>query len=413
MRIALVSEHANPLAALGGEDAGGQNVHVAHLAAGLASLGHDVVVHTRRDRPDLPDRVPTDDGYVVDHVHAGPARELPKDELAPHMPELAAGLAERWRDRPVDIAHAHFWMSGMATTAAARALPVRVPVLQTFHALGVVKRRHQGAADTSPPYRVEVEQRLLEDTDHVIATCTDEVRELRELGLRSGRASVIPCGVDTSRFRPDAPGTTPARTQRHRLIAVGRLVPRKGFETLVQALAKVPDAELLVLGGPPGADLAGDAEAQRLRAVASRCGVADRVRLVGAVPPDAVPGFLASSDIAVTGAWYEPFGIVPVEAMSCGVPVVATDVGGHRDTVIPGRTGELVPARRPDRVAKALRRLLEEPRRRQEYGAAGRRRALELYDWDTVVERTDLVYRAAASAARRSPQREGHQEVRS
>jgi glycosyltransferase involved in cell wall biosynthesis len=399
MRIALVSEHANPLALLGGEDAGGQNVHVANLAAGLAARGHEVVVHTRRDARDLPDRVETDAGYVVEHVPAGPATALPKDELAPHMAELADGLAERWRQDPVDVAHAHFWMSGMATTSAARMTGRPMPVLQTFHALGVVKRRHQGDADTSPPYRVDVERQLLRDVDHVIATCSDEVNELRAMGMPPGRSSVIPCGVDTDRFRPGAPGSAPPRACRRRIASIGRMVPRKGVATVIAALGRLPDTELLVVGGPPGDRVADDPEARRLLGIAQEHEVADRVRFVGAVPSQDVPAILTSADVVVTAAEYEPFGIVPVEAMACGVPVVATDVGGHRDTVVPGRTGELVAPGDPNALARALRGLLGAPRRRQAYGAAGRERAVDLYDWSTVVERTELVYEAAVRAA--------------
>lgn len=407
MRIALVSEHANPLAALGGEDAGGQNVHVANLASGLAARGHDVVVHTRRDSTDAPDRVRTDDGYLVDHVPAGPPTSLPKDELAPFMAELADGLAERWAANPVDVAHAHFWMSGLAATRAAAMVTPRVPVLQTFHALGSVKRRHQGDADTSPPYRIDVERRLLRSVDHVIATCSDEVQELRALGLPRGRASIIPCGVDTERFRPGATGPAPARREVHRVASVGRLVPRKGVATLIGALADVPDTELLVVGGPPADAVADDPEAKRLRAVAERNGVAERVRFAGAVPPDDVPAVLASADLVATAAEYEPFGIVPVEAMACAVPVVATDVGGHRDTVVPGRTGELVPPGDPRAMAECIRALLAEPHRRQAYGAAGRRRAEELYDWHAVVERTELCYEAAIPAAHHATEEVG------
>ncbi|UMG93652.1 glycosyltransferase [Nocardioides sp. TF02-7] len=421
MRIALVSEHANPLATLGGEDAGGQNVHVAHLAAGLARRGHDVVVHTRRDSDDQPDQVRTDAGYLVDHVPAGPPVPVPKDELPPFLDELAAGLARRWARDPVDLVHAHFWMSGVASTAAVRQLAAPVPVLQTFHALGVVKRRHQGEDDTSPPERIACEKRLLREVDHVIATCSDEVRELRALGLRSGGSSVIPCGVDVARCRPgagadtnggpegngEADGRVPPRRRQHRVLCIGRLVPRKGFETVLRALPQLPDTELLVVGGPPGQAVEGDPEARRLRCLAESLGVADRVRLLGGIAGAAVPAYLAGSDVLVTGAWYEPFGIVPVEAMACGVPVVATDVGGHRDTVVPGVTGELVPPHDVDATARAVRGLLADPGRRHAYGAAGRRRAEELYDWSTIVERTELVYRAAVGAADRK------QEVRS
>jgi glycosyltransferase involved in cell wall biosynthesis len=408
MRIALVSEHADPLAALGGEDAGGQNVHVAALAAGLADRGHDVTVYTRRDSDRSPVRVRTPQGYVVDHVAAGPAEPIPKDAIAAHLDELAASLAERWAEEPPDVIHGHFWMSGVASVAAAAQACPSAPVLETFHALGVVKQRHQGAADTSPPFRIPAERRLVRQVDRVIATCSDEVAELRAMGLPTGRASVIPCGVDSRLFRPRAArGSDSAllaglpQHLPHRLLSLGRLVPRKGVETVIEALAGLPDTELVIAGGPPAEGLADDEEARRLRAAAERCGVADRVRFAGAVPPAEVPGLISTADLVVTAAWYEPFGIVPVEAMACGVPVVATEVGGHLDTVQPGRTGELVPPHDPEALAACLRALLADPARRRRYGEAGRARAVRDFDWRCVVERTEQVYRTTADAPTR------------
>ena len=180
MKVAMVSEHASPLALLGGVDAGGQNVHVADLARAMARLGAEVVVHTRRDDPLLPARVRFADNVWVDHIDAGPATPVPKDSLLPYMPAFSRELTKRWRaDRP-DAAHSHFWMSGLASLHAARAL--EIPLAHTYHALGVVKRRHQGAADTSPPGRLTAERALLQQVDHVIATCSDEVFELARLG---------------------------------------------------------------------------------------------------------------------------------------------------------------------------------------------------------------------------------------
>src|SRR3569623_1381496 len=149
MRIAMVSEHASPLAAVGSVDAGGQNVHVESLARALARAGHDVTVHTRRDSADLPDRVRTADGVLVEHLDAGPAAPVPKDELLPLVGQLGSELAARLAADPPDVVHAHFWMSGQAALAATRDLGV--PGVQTFHALGVTKRRFQGRLDTSPP----------------------------------------------------------------------------------------------------------------------------------------------------------------------------------------------------------------------------------------------------------------------
>jgi len=389
MRIALVSEHANPLSAVGGVDAGGQNVHVDALAGELAAAGHAVTVFTRRDSEQLPDRVTAPGGYEVAHVPAGPARPVPKDDLLRHMPAFARYLEQQWTAEPVDVVHAHFWMSGIASVRAARR--VDVPVLQTFHALGTVKRRHQGAADTSPDERVGFERRLCRQVDHVVATCSDELSELVALGLPASHATVIPCGVDTSRFRP-GPGSADGGSGR--LLYVGRLVERKGIGNVIEALESLPGVTLDIAGGPPPDRLDDDEDVRRLRHLAERFGVAGRVRFLGAVDRAAVPGLMRSADIVVDVPWYEPFGIVPVEAMACGRPVVGSAVGGLLDTVMPGVTGELVPPRRPDLLAPVLDRLLMAPGLRSDYGRAGRARAVREYQWSRVASATARVYAA-------------------
>ena len=246
MKIALISEHASPLAVLGGVDAGGQNVHVDALARHLGQRGHDVWVYTRRDDESLAERIPLAPGVTVVHVPAGPPRPVPKDELLPFMPEFGRWLEQDWRAQgPPDVAHAHFWMSGLATVQAARA--VGVPVAQTFHALGTVKQRYQGADDTSPPDRIDLERELAWQVDRIIATCSDEVAELGAMGAPVHRARVVPCGVDTALFRPGngAPEDVDGGAQDRpaRLLVVGRLVPRKGCDTVIEALAEIPDAE--------------------------------------------------------------------------------------------------------------------------------------------------------------------------
>ncbi|WP_125777924.1 glycosyltransferase [Antribacter gilvus] len=405
MKIAMVSEHASPLAALGGADAGGQNVHVAELARHLAADGHRVDVYTRRDDPTLPERVTLTDGVDVVHIDAGPAEPLPKDELLPWMRDLGNDLAERFGDpaqRP-DLVHAHFWMSGLAALRASRWVSggtPPVPVVQTFHALGVVKRRHQGTADTSPPERVALEAALCREVDLVVATCEDEVRELRALGAAATRVRVVPCGVDLGVFTP---GADRARQDGHggplRLLSLGRLVERKGVDTLVEALALLAErgegqaVELLVAGGPPAARLDSDPEVRRLQQLVARRGVGDRVTFLGSVAHDAVPALLRSVDVVACTPWYEPFGIVPLEAAACGRPVVASAVGGMLDSVVHERTGILVPPHDPGAVADALRRLTD-PRLRRELGAAARVRAERLYGWGTVARRTYEAYAA-------------------
>jgi glycosyltransferase involved in cell wall biosynthesis len=401
MRIAMVSEHASPLACITGEDAGGQNVHVAELATALAGLGHEVVVYTRRADTTNPDRVPLADGVTVEHLRAGPAAEVSKDQLPPYMPEFGRRLRRAWAWWRPDVVHAHFWMSGAAAIPAAEAFGV--PVFQTFHALGSVKRRFQGTADTSPPQRCGVERQVARASAMVVATSNEERNELLTWGVGPERVAVVPCGVDPERFSPTGPVLD--RNRRPRILSLGRLVPRKGVDTVMRAMASVPEAELLVAGGPPPADLAEDPEAARLQAMAAQLSLRDRVRFLGCVDRTDVPALIRSVDVAVNVPWYEPFGISTLESMACGVPVIASRVGGHRDTVVPGHTGMLVPPRRPARLAEALRCLLADPRARDVLGKASRRRVEDRYTWEAVARATEACYRAAASADVPRPRR--------
>jgi glycosyltransferase involved in cell wall biosynthesis len=399
MRIALVSEHASPLATLGGEDAGGQNVHVAALATELGRRGHEVVVHTRRDDRGLPKRVPLAPNVVVHHIDAGPAEPVPKDHLLPFMDEFAAELFSAWvADQPV-VVHAHFWMSGKASLAAAE--PLRIPVVQTFHALGAVKRRHQGSKDTSPPERLAEEIRIVERADAIAATCTDEVFELLRLGAEPGRLSVVPCGVDVDVFRPDG-AAEPRTAGRARFVCLGRLVERKGVADVLRALTFLPDAELVVAGGPETAELAADPEACRLLDVARELGVADRVQLRGRIAREDVAPLLRSADAVVCAPWYEPFGIVPLEAMACGVPVVVSAVGGMVDSVVHEVTGLHVPPRDPEALAAGLARLLDDAPLGDELGAAGVERVRSRYTWAHVAAATLEVYAGVLAPASRS-----------
>ena len=411
MTIAMISEHASPLATgagLGGVDGGGQNVFVADLAAEMGRQGHHVTVYTRRDAPGLPQRVRLAPGVTVEHVPAGPPAPIPKDELLPLMPEFGAHLERRWAQAPPDVAHAHFWMSGLAALQAAGRLRAReaasIPVVQTFHALGTVKRRHQGDQDTSPAERPRLEAAIGRTAAAVIATCAEETRELLRMGVPRELISVVPCGVDLERFRPDGPagpagavdlaGPSPARP---RLVVLSRLVPRKGVDTAIEALAQIPGAELVVAGGPPPPGLDADPEVRRLRAVARTAGVRDRVAFLGQVRRGEVPALLRSATLVVTLPWYEPFGMVPLEAMACGVPVVATAVGGHLDSIVDGVTGVHVPPRRPVETARRIRELLVDSTRRAAMGFAASDRARSRYSWARIAQETLAVYARAAA----------------
>ena len=401
MKIAVVSEHASPLALLGGDDAGGQNVHVAELARALGRRGVEVVVHTRRDDPALPRRIRFAPNVVVDHVDAGPPEPLPKDDLFPLMGEFADDLARCWQDDQPDAVHSHFWMSGMAALDAATA--VDVPVLHTYHALGAEKRRQQGLADTSPPQRIAVERRIAQEADALVATTRTEAGVLTSMGADPDRVAVVPCGVDLDRFRPDAgeqrSGADIAgpRRLRHRVVAASRLVPRKGVADLIRALPLVPDVELVVAGGGPAGMVLDEPEGARLLDLAASSGVAGRVSLLGAVPREDMPDLLRSADVVACCPWYEPFGLVAVEAMACGVPVLATSVGGLAESVVDGVTGVLVQPRDHRSIARGLLDLLADERRRTRMGHHATLRSLS-YGWDDVAGRTLDVVAGCRSA---------------
>lgn len=391
MRIAMVSEHASPLAVLGGEDAGGQNVYVAALSQELGRRGHEVVVHTRRTSATVPRRVDFAANVVVDHVEAGPPHPIPKDDIWPVVPSFAADLRRQFAsDRP-DVVHAHFWMSGIAALDAAGDFPV----VQTFHALGHVKRRHQGVADTSPPDRCDAERRIVREADRIIATCSEEMFELRAIGGRLDRITIVPCGVNLQHFGPDGPTADLPRCAQHRIVVVSRLVPRKGIDLVVRALQGLPDTELVVVGGPRRDQLDEDPEVQRLRAVADEVAVADRVCFLGSLARHEVPAMIRSSDVLVTTPWYEPFGIVPLEAMACGTPVVTASVGGMVDTVVDGLTGVHVPPHDAGALTEALRQLLDDEPLRRRLGAEGVRRVHERYTWQRVADGVLAAYEEA------------------
>ena len=396
MRIAMVSEHASPLATLGGVDAGGQNVHVAALAQAAAKQGHSVVVYTRRDDPKMPKQVAMAPGLVVEHVDAGPARAIAKDAIYPHVGALATGLMRAWRRSRPDVVHSHFWMSGVAALRAAR--PLGIPIAHTFHALGAEKKRHQGAADTSPVARLDEEKAIARNVERVIATSSAEVFELMRMGASGRSVRIVPCGVDLALFGPDGP-VEPRHRDRMRIVTLSRLVPRKGIADVIQALVHVPDAELVIAGGGEAPDLVSDPEAQRLSQVAREAGVADRVYLRGRVERGEVAPLLRSADVVVCVPWYEPFGIVPLEAMACGVPVVVSSVGGLVDTVLDGITGLHVAPKSPRQLAAALNALRENEAMRRRFGRLGAERARSRYSWSRIATETLDVYRGLLPVA--------------
>jgi glycosyltransferase involved in cell wall biosynthesis len=303
------------------------------------------------------------------------------------MPIFGAALRSRWAVNRPDIVHAHYWMSGLASLDGITAL--QIPYVQTFHALGIEKRRILQDQDLSSLDRIPTESLLCRVADAVVATSAAELQELGRMQDLGRHISIVPCGVNTELFSPDGPGE--AKSHRKRIIVVGRLVRRKGVDEVVQAMKGLPMVELVIVGGSGGSD----PDAERISALAQAEGVANRVMLRGPLPNIEIPRLLRSADLVVCFPWYEPFGIVAIEAMACGRPVLAAAVGGLAETVVAGTTGMLVAPRDPEELAKAADSLLRNESECARMGKAGRIRAVKLYDWKRVVDRMLEAYTAA------------------
>ena len=407
LRIALISEHASPLAALGGTDAGGQNVYVAQVARRLAAQGHAVDVLTRRDSSRLPASVDLCPGLRVLHVDAGPAAPVAKEQLLPHMAEFGSRALQLFRHSvPYDVVHANFFMSALVGLRLRTTLAV--PLVVTFHALGLVRREHQGDADGFPPDRIAIERRVVREADRIVAECPQDRADLvRAYGADAARLSMVPCGVDTHAFKPgskaEARRALGLSEQEFIVLQVGRMVPRKGVDNVIQSMAHLDYGQpvrLLVVGGNSAdPDDARTPEITRLRRIAHHCGVASSVTFVGQRPHDTLRNYYRAADVFVSTPWYEPFGITPLEAMACATPVVGSDVGGIRYSVRDGVTGYLVPPRAPRALAQRLDLLRANPAFASAMGRAGAHRVRSRFTWDRVA--TDLldVYRAAALRA--------------
>ena len=402
-RIAMISEHASPLAVLGGVDSGGQNVYVAQVARQLAAMGYRVDVYTRRDDANLPLVVDAAPGVRVVNVPAGPAEPVPKEQLLAHMPEFLRWMVRDWtsQGRRYDLVHANFFMSGQVAAGLRRTLGV--PFVITFHALGKVRRMHQGASDTFPPEREAIETAVAASADRVIAECPQDEDDLVRLyGADPARITIVPCGFDPAEFGPVDQGKARRRLgldpDEPVILQLGRIVRRKGIDTVIEGLGRLRrdhgvHARLLVVGGSDRvADRERDREFARLMDLAETEGVTDRVTFIGRRDRAELADYYGAADVFVSTPWYEPFGITPLEAMACGTPVVGSDVGGIKYTVRDGKTGFLVPPRDPDALADRLARLLSDEQLRGAFAQNGITHVRRAFTWQHVARALSDVY---------------------
>ena len=419
MRIAMISEHASPLATLGGADGGGQNVYVAQLARQLARMGHRVDVFVRRECSEIAEIVDFAPGVRVVNVTAGPAEVMPKEQLLPFMDAFARAMRAFLTRDGCDLVHANFFMSGLVGTEIARVFDV--PLVVTFHALGKVRRLHQQAADGFPDARFAIEERIVAEADRIIAECPeDEAHLLTLYNADPARLRLVPCGFDPAEFGPQEKAEARAKLglHPHRPIALqlGRMVPRKGIDIAIEGLGHVRrsgiGAQLLVVGGmSPEPDPAQDPELARLMRVAQKAGVDDAVVFTGSRGRAALATYFAAADVFVTAPWYEPFGITPLEAMACARPVVAADVGGLRYTVDDGITGLRVPPRDPEALGAAMGSLLADPVRAEAMGRAGLARVRERFTWRQVALQMEEVYRETIAKRALAAPRDANHDI--
>jgi glycosyltransferase involved in cell wall biosynthesis len=413
--IAMISEHASPLAAAGGVDAGGQNIYVACTARHLAAQGYAVDVFTRRDGEDQPAVVDWLPGIRVVHVRAGPAHFVRKESLLPFMHEFARAVvdfavAKTAQGTPYAVCHAHFFMSGPVAQGLKRELGI--PYVVTFHALGRVRLLHQ-PHDEFPPERCALEQAVIDTADAIVAECPQDGLDLqRHYRTPASRIWMIPCGFDPEELAPvdrvEARGRLGLPANRPIVLQLGRMVPRKGVETVIRALALVERRYdlrplLVIVGGESRTpDPALTPEIGRLARVAVEERVAHDVLFVGQRPRHVLRYFYSAADVFVTMPWYEPFGITPVEAMACGVPVTGERVGGIQYSVEDGRTGFLVEPRNAEALARRLAHFFSNPSIPRLLGKRARRRACERFTWERVAQLLASAYADVALGARNS-----------
>jgi D-inositol-3-phosphate glycosyltransferase len=340
-------------------------------------------------------------GARVIHLAAGPEAPMPREAVHGHLDEFVDRV-ERFRqseDLRYDVIHAHYWLSGVAGLAL-RA-PWNAPLVQMFHTLGRLKNTvAQSASEVEPELRIDEESRLVAEADRIVAANVVERAHLVwYYGARAERVHVIPCGVDTELFQPMDRAAAKVELElgpEPLLIYVGRLQPIKGLETLVHAMPRVPGARLLIIGGDQ--DEPDNGHAVHLRECVRTLGLDGRVRFLGPQPQHRLRLFYAAADATVMPSYYESFGMVALEAMACGSPVVASRVGGLTTTIQDGVTGHLVPEGDPIALAGCLAGLLADDEARAQLSREATRWAAE-HRWPCVAEKVCELYSTFRPAA--------------
>lgn len=385
----------------GGIDSGGQNVYVAELAKALSARNYQVDIFTRRDSPDTEMVMDYAYGVRLIHINAGPAARIRKEGILEYMDEFADNLLSFISSQNLlyQLVHANFFMSGMVAMRLKQELAI--PFVITFHALGKVRRMYQKEMDLFPIQRLTIEAQLVQKADKIIAECPQDQMDLITLYQADNhKITIIPCGFNPREFYPmdktlsrqmlALPADQPL------ILQLGRMVPRKGVDTVIEAvqlLTDVPNAKLLIVGGEKEESVwDGCTEIQRLKTLAKRLSISEQVIFAGGKNRDQLNVYYDAADIFVTTPWYEPFGITPLEAMGCATPVIGADVGGIKYSVIDGKTGFLVPPKSPEKLASKLSILLKDRQLMKQMGDNALNHVLENFTWDKVADKVVSLY---------------------
>ena len=400
-KLAFISEHASPLAVLGGVDSGGQNVYVAELCKQLARLGYTIDIFTRKDSQQLDTVVSWLPGIRVIHVTAGPEDYVPKENLLEYMDDFTENMIDfiQTNDLDYDLIHANFFMSGLVAFNIKKRLGL--PYVITFHALGKIRMIHQKEQDAFPTARLAIEDLIVQDADRIIAECPQDEEDLiGHYHADPGKITVIPCGFSSNEVffvhQEKARAILNLPKDDIILLQLGRIVPRKGVDNVIRALGKlkhIPKIKLLIVGGADEKpDFENDPEFKRLLTTARDELVIDSVIFTGRKNRTDLIYYYCAADFFISTPWYEPFGITPLEAMACGTPVIGSNVGGIKYSVKHNSTGFLVPAHNPIALAQAIERGISDPVLYKHLCKKALKRVNKMFTWECVAKKANVLY---------------------
>lgn len=401
-RVAFISEHASPLACLGGVDNGGQNVYVAELSKELAKAGYAVDIFTRKDNVSQPQVVEWVPNVRVIHIKAGPEECIEKEALLPYMHEFADNMIafiNSWQWH-YDLMHANFFMSALVASIVKKVL--QIPYVVTFHALGLVRLAHQKEKDRFPRERHDIEKFVVDDADMVIAECPQDHDDLiNYYKADPARITIIPCGFNPKEFYPidkaQARKHLKLRNDEKIILQLGRIVPRKGIDNVLRAAGhlrkKVNNMRVVVVGGDSDTpNPVTTPEFARLQKIVAEEKITNQVTFTGRRSRDVLRYYYAAADVFITTPWYEPFGITPLEAMACGTPVIGANVGGIKYSVADGKTGFLVPPKDPAALALKMEELLTNSKLQTAMSQYAVKRVNKYFTWSRVAISVTRLY---------------------